>query len=80
VALRQAATRALIAESIRRCQGERYMHNQLPLAHNAYTAVTSAACAGVHTVNTKSRKVLRGSDEPPARLVSRITGNTLAAC
>jgi hypothetical protein len=31
----------------------------------AYTLVTCAACAGVHMVNTKSRKVLRGSDERP---------------
>jgi hypothetical protein len=63
----QAATRALIAESIRRCQRGRCKHNPLPLAHDAYTSVTCAACAGVHMVNTKSRKVLPGSDEPPAR-------------
>ena len=67
MALRQAATRALIAESIRRCQRGRCMHNPLPLAHDTYTSVTCAACAGVHIVNTKSREVLLGSDEPPAR-------------
>ena len=61
MALRQAATGALIAESIRRCQRGRCMHNPRPLAHDAYVA----ACAGVHMVNTKSRKVLRGGDEPP---------------
>ena len=67
MALRQAATRVLIAENIRRCQRRRCKHNPLPLAHDAYTSVTCAACAGVHMVNTKSRKVLhRGSDEPPA--------------
>ena len=47
MALRQAATRALIAESIRRCQRGRCMHNPLPLADDAYTSVTCAACAGV---------------------------------
>ena len=47
MALRQAATRALIAESIRRRQRGRCMHNPLPLAHDAYTSVTCAACAGV---------------------------------
>jgi hypothetical protein len=68
VALRQTATRALIAESIRRCQcGHCSKHNPLPLADDAYTTVTCAACAGVRMVNTKSRKVLRGSDETPAR-------------
>jgi hypothetical protein len=45
--LGQAATGALIAESIRRCQCGRCKHNPLPLAHNAYTSVTCAACAGV---------------------------------
>jgi hypothetical protein len=40
----QAATRALIAESIRRCQRGRCMHNPLPLAHDAYTSVTRRVC------------------------------------
>ena len=32
---------------------------------DAYTSVACAACAGVHMVNAKSRKVFSGSDEPP---------------
>ena len=55
MALRQAATRALIAESIRRCQRGRCMHNPLPFAHDAYTSVTCTACAGVQRQEARQR-------------------------